>query len=403
MALNDSKLRSIKPTGKVQKISDGGGLYVHVTEKGTMLWRMAYRYGGKQKTLSFGSYPEISLSSARLLREQARQQLAQGVDPGVVKKEKKEQARADTNKPAGMTFEEVAREWYDIKKGEWSEKNVKVVMWRLQKYVFPEIGGMPISELRTAHVLAALRKIERAYTAHEISALISRVCAYAHLCEYCEANVAQGLSAALPKHTEKHRAAILDPCMLEQFLVISDQGPARPSVKAALRILPYVFLRSFELRGGRWEEVDFEKAVWIIPAERMKMRKEHVVSLATQVIEMLKEWKARCGNETYMFPSPASKSKIITDMGLLNALFSFGYERDEVSVHGFRSTASTLLNGMGWNPDVIEAQLAHKEQDRIRAAYNRNDYFEQRMKMMQAWADYLDKLREEAEHGRLQK
>lgn len=154
MALNDSKLRSIKPTGKVQKISDGGGLYVHVTEKGTMLWRMAYRYGGKQKTLSFGSYPEIRLSSARLLREQARQQLAQGVDPGVVKKEKKEQARADTNKPAGMTFEEVAREWYDIKKGEWSEKNVKVVMWRLQKYVFPEIGGMPISELRTAHVLA---------------------------------------------------------------------------------------------------------------------------------------------------------------------------------------------------------------------------------------------------------
>ncbi|MBO4334274.1 MAG: tyrosine-type recombinase/integrase [Desulfovibrio sp.] len=404
MPLTDAKLRALKPTGKVQKISDGGGLYIHVTDKGSMLWRMAYRYGGKQKTLSLGAYPTITLSQARLLREQAKQKLAQDEDPGAEKRERKAKTKAlaDANKPVGMSVKDVALEWYGIKKAEWVEKRAKIIMWRLEKYVFPEIGNIPIAELRTSNVLAALRKIEHIYTAHEISALVSRICAYAHLCEYCEANVAHGLTSALPKHVEQHRAAILDPSMLGQFLVIAKAGAARRPIKYALRLLPYVFLRSGELRGGRWEEVDFEKALWVIPAERMKMRKDHIVPLATQVAELLKEWKDLCGDGPYMFPSSTSRSKCISDVGLLNALLSLGYSREEVSVHGFRSTASTLLNGMGWNPDVIEAQLAHKEPNKIRAAYNRNEYLDQRREMMQAWADYLDKLREEA-NGHLQK
>ena len=402
MPLNDTKLRAIKPSGKVQKISDGGGLYAHVTDKGSILWRMAYRFNGKQKTLSLGVYPAISLSQARMLREQAKQKIANGEDPGAEKLKLKTQ-KAEADKPAGMSVKDVALEWYDIKKAEWVEKRAKIIMWRLEKYVFPEIGSIPIAELRTAAVLAALRKIEHIYTAHEISALISRICAYAHLCEYCEANVAAGLTAALPRHTEKHRAAILEPSMLGQFMAIVENVAARRPIKYALRLLPYVFLRSSELRGGRWEEIDFGNAMWTIPAERMKMRKEHVVPLATQVMDLLKEWREFCGDGPFMFPSSMSRSKFISDVGLLNALLSLGYSRDEVTVHGFRSTASTLLNGMGFNSDVIESQLAHKDPNKIRAAYNRNEYLDQRREMMQAWADYLDKLREQANEGLLQK
>ncbi len=396
MPLTDSKLRAIKPTGKVQKISDGGGLYIHVTDKGSMLWRMAYRYGGKQKTLSLGAYPTITLSQARLLREQAKQALASGKDPGAAKKEQKEKLIAEARKDAGATFRDVALEWHGIKKGEWVEKRAKIIMWRLEKYVFPEIGRIPIAGLRTADVLAALRKIGPVYTAREISALISRVCEYAHLCEFCEANVAHGLAAALPKHTEQHRAAILEPEKLGRCLAIIRQSPARPPMRSALRLLPYVFLRSKELRGGRGEEIDFDGAMWIVPAERMKMRNEHAVPLAQQVIEFLRRWREECPSGPYMFPSSMSKSKCISDVGLLNALLSLGYGRDEVTVHGFRSTASTLLNGMGYNRDYVEAQLNHQDPNKVRAAYNRNDYLDQRREMMQAWADYLDKLRRDA-------
>ncbi len=397
MPLTDTKIRSLRATGKVQKKSDGGGLYVFVSEKGTILWRMNYRFGGKQKTLCFGEYPAVSLSQARLLREQAKQALASGEDPGAMKQQRKAEEQAESR-----TFKAVALEWYDVKTPEWSQKYREVVMMRLERYVFPEIGRIPVAGLRTAHVRDALKKIKANYTAHRISGLIGQICDYAHLCEYCEANVAAGLTKTLQKHVEKHQAAILDPGKLGEFMRRLEHSRSYRQMRYALRLLPYVFLRNSELRGGEWAEVDLDAALWVISARRMKMGKDHVIPLASQVVEIFRELKRCSGDSPYLFPSSIKGDKPISDNGLLKALRNLGYEKDEITVHGFRATASTLLNGMNFNPDVIEAQLAHKEEDRVRAAYNRNEYLDQRRQMMQAWADYLDKLKGEAD-GRLQK
>lgn len=395
MPLSDTNIRNLKVTGKVQKLSDGGGLYLHVSASGGKLWRMAYRFDGKQKTLSFGSYPAISLREARAKREEAKDLLATGVDPGEEKKQAKAEALAAV-KVQLVTFESVAREWYEKKTPQLSAGYRRDILSRLEYKLFPFIGGKPFSELEPADILTAVRPVEESgaiETAHKLVRLTGQICRYARLLGYAKFDVASGLSEALSSAPVKHLATLTDPQEISHLLRAIDEYPGDVSILYALRIMPYVFVRSKELRAAKWEEVDFGAAEWRIPANRMKMKTSHVVPLARQVVELFMTLREYSGNSEYLFPSPFSKTKHISDMGLLNAIRRMGYAKGQMTIHGFRGMASTLLNEQGFRADVIEAQLAHCERNAVRKAYNHAQYLLERKQMMQSWADYLDELR----------
>ncbi|MCR5563398.1 MAG: integrase arm-type DNA-binding domain-containing protein, partial [Desulfovibrio sp.] len=366
--LTDSRIRQLKPNGKLQKLSDGGGLHIDVTPTGSMLWRLSYRFNGKQKILSIGPYPAVSLRDARRMREEAHEMLAKGIDPSAKKQEDK--ALAKMQPVTGKTFRDVAEEWFGTKKREFSEKHIQHLAGRFNNHLYPVIGDTPIAELRGAAILEAVKPlVEKGdiYSAHAVLQLAGRVCGYAQTLKYCDANVSYGLVKFLPKYAEKHRATVLKPDDVGLLFARIENAKGRVAMRYALRLLPYVYLRSAELRGGRWEEVDFERKVWTVPAERMKMKVQHIVPLARQVIELLTELRDHTGDKEFMFYSPSRKTNVISDVGLLHAVRKLGYNKETMTVHGFRSIASTFQNDMGFNPDVIEAQLAHKEQDRIRA------------------------------------
>ncbi|MCL2123852.1 MAG: integrase arm-type DNA-binding domain-containing protein [Desulfovibrionaceae bacterium] len=400
MKLTDTFLRNLKTTGKVQKHSDGGGLYLQVSPSGGKLWRMAYRFDDKQKTLSFGAYPAVSLKDARVRREAAKEQLADGIDPGAAKKEARKIAAAKEREEAA-TFEAVAREWYSKKTIALSLGHQKKVLSRLENQLFPYIGAIPISKLEPADILRAVRHAEERgliETAHRLAQLAGQVCRYARLVGYAKFDVAARLVEALPPYQRGHYAAITDPIEIGHLLRAIDNYPGDISMIYALRILPYVFVRSGELRGAEWQEINLNAAEWIIPARRqngtgMKMNRPHVVPLPPQVVRLLEELGRFTRGGRYLFPSAFSASRCISDVGLLNALRRMGYAKDRMTIHGFRSMASTLLNEQGYRPDVIEAQLAHGDKDLIRSAYNRAEYLTERRQMMAEWANYLDELR----------
>ena len=396
MKLTDTFLRSLKAAEKVQKHSDGGGLYMHVSPGGGRLWRMAYRFAGKQKTLSFGAYPAVSLKEARARRDEAKEQLAGGIDPGAAKKEAKAVAMAETQDQAA-TFEAVAREWYSKKTVALSSGHQKKILSRLENQLFPYIGNIPFSELEAAEVLRAVRHVEERgaiETAHRLAQLSGQVCRYALIAGYAKYNVAAGLVEALVPVQTEHYSAITDPVEIGHLLRAIDNYQGDVSIVYALRIMPYVFVRSGELRAAEWGEINLDAAEWVIPAGRMKMKRPHVVPLARQVVKLLEGIGEITGNGRYVFPSAFSSSRCISDMGLLNAIRRMGYGKDKMTVHGFRSMASTLLNEQGYRSDVIEAQLSHGEKNAIRAAYNRAEYLPERQVMMQEWANYLDQLRQ---------
>ena len=396
MKLTDAKLRSLKATGKVQKIADGGGLYIHVTAVGAKLWRMGYRFGGKQKTLALGKYPDVSLVNARKRRDEARALLAEGIDPAEHKKEARAAAIAEQLEKS-LTFEVVAREWYATKTTLLSEKYRHQLLIRLERNVFPYIGAVPFSSLEPAAILEAVRHTERRGAhelAHRLMQLIGKICRYARIVGYAKYDAASGLAEALtPTPKVRHHASITDPVALGHLLRAIDAYQGEPSISFALRILPYVFVRSGELRGARWPEINLETGEWLIPAERMKMKRPHLVPLAPQVVKLFQGVREFSGHDVLVFPGQSSRTRCITDMGLLNALRRMGFGKDEMTVHGFRSTASTILNEQGFRADVIEAQLAHAERNAVRDAYNRAVYLPERRAMMKAWADYLDGLR----------
>ena len=402
MPLSDTSLRAIKPSDKVQKISDGGGLYLHVTPAGSKLWRMAYRFGGKQKTLSFGSYPAVGLKEARASREEAKALLADGIDPSEEKKRIKV-ATASAEREQAMTFESVGYEWFERKTGQLSDGYRKRVLARLENNLFPAMCRKPFSELEPSDLVEAVKPSEddgKHETAHRLMQLAGQICRYARLMGYSRYDVSSGLNEALmPKPRVEHRAAITDPARIGTLLRDIEAYSGDISVMTALRIIPYVFIRSGELRNAEWSEIDLSAAEWVIPAGRMKMHRPHVVPLARQVVKLFAEIREWSGSFRIVFPSPFSQSRCISDMALLNAIRRMGYGKDEMSVHGFRSMASTLLNERGYRPDVIEAQLAHGERNNIRAAYNHAQYLPERRQMMQEWADYLDSLRDSAGGG----
>ena len=395
MKLTDTALRALKPTDKVQKLSDGGGLYLHVTPTGSKLWRMAYRYGGKQKILSFGPYPTLSLHDARKMREEAKEQLLKGLDPGAEKRKAKEAMRAQ-ERAKHETFSMIALEWFEKYGPTLSPKHEQKLRRYLESALFPVLGDTPIAELEPKDFLAAVQPAERmghSETAHKLIRLCGQVTRYARITGRLKYDTAAGLAEALRPVRTRHFAAIVEPWAIGQLLRDIDCYEGYTSVVYCLKILPYVFTRPSELRLAQWGEFDFEEALWRIPAQRMKMRREHVVPLSRQVIRLLQELHVYTGKGGFLFPSARAASQPISDMAPLAALRRMGYGKDTMTLHGFRAMASTRLNELGLRPDVIESQLAHKEPDVVRLAYNRAEYMDERRKLMQLWADYLDDLR----------
>ncbi len=395
MSLSDTGIRNAKAQSKAVKMFDGGGLFLLISTTGGKLWRLKYRFQGKEKLLALGAYPDVSLKDARKRRDDAKELLAKDIDPGVAKKEAKAAATAIEQEQA-TTFEAVAREWFSKKKAAWKPVHQEKILSRLEKQIFPFIGDRQFSALEPADFLTAIQNAESRgaiVTAHRLAQLCGQVSRYARIVGHTRYDVAAGLAEALTPIQTTHFATITDPSEIGHLLRAMDAYTGEPSICFALKILPFVFVRSVELRGAEWSEIDLDAAEWVIPAERMKMKRPHIVPLARQVVTLLNDLRSLTGVDRYLFPSLYSASRHISDVGLLNALRRMGYAKGVMTIHGFRSMASTLLNEQGYNRDWIERQLAHGEKNAIRAAYNHAEYLPERRRMMQEWADYLDGLK----------
>lgn len=393
MPLNDTYIRSLKPDLKPRKYFDGGGLFLFIPTSGSKLWRMAYRFNGKSKLLSFGEYPTVSLRDARARREEAKQLIAKDIDPSEHKREVR-QAKINAER---NSFENIAREWHETRMAEFSEKHQGTVMYRLETYIFPAIGKVSITRLETQDIMAVVKPLEQKgnyETSRRLLQIISQVFRYAVITGKAKHNIAADMRGALRPRKVTHRAALVEPEKVGQLLRDIDDYEGYFPLVCALKLAPLVFTRPTELRAAQWKEFDLEVAEWRIPAERMKMRQQHIVPLSEQALAVLRDLYAFTGGGKYLFPSTRTETRPIADATMLNALRRMGYQKHEMSVHGFRSIASTLLNELGFNRDWIERQLAHGERDEVRAAYNYAEYLPERRKMMQAWADYLSDLRE---------
>lgn len=390
MALTDLRIRNLKPTDKTFKVSDGGGLNLTVTPKGSKLWRLSYRFTGKQKTLAIGSYPVVTLEKAREARLAAKRLLADDIDPSEARKSEKRQQRVS----AGNTFQTVAEEYIEkLKKEGRSPRTISKVEWLLG-ISYPAIGRRPIAEISSAEVLEVLRSVEkrgRLETARRLRSTIGSVFRYAIATVRAENDPTVALRGALIAPTVTHRAAITDRKALGGLLRAVDGFDGQPTTRAALQLIAILFPRPGELRMAAWSEIDFDNAIWTIPASRTKMRREHRIPLPSQAIAILRGLHELTGNGALLFPSVRSAHRCISENTLNAALRRMGYAKDEVTAHGFRATASTLLNESGqWSPDIIERQLAHIDQNEIRRAYARADYWNDRVRMMAWWADFLD-------------
>lgn len=387
--LTDTSVRSVQASSKGLKLFDSGGLYLLVTPKGAKLWRLKYRYDGREKLISLGAYPAISLKGARARRDDARRLLAEGVDPSAQRKASRA-AQADT-------LQAIAQEWLD-KQGHLEESTVKRDRDRLTNFVLPHLGSWPVKKITAPDLLMVLRRIEsrgRLETAHRTRAIVGRVLRYAIATGRAERDVSADLKGALAPARSENHAAIVDPQRVGELLRAIEGYVGQPETWAALRLAPLVFLRPGELRGAQWAEIDLEAAEWRVPGERMKMGEQHLVPLATQAIAILREIEplTRRSSSSFIFPGLRTSTRPISENTINAALRRLGYSKEEQTGHGFRTIASTLLNEQGWHPDVIELQLAHAERNKVRAAYNRAQRLPERRRMMQAWADYLDGLK----------
>jgi integrase len=394
MALTDAKIRNAKPRDKFYKMTDGDGLYLHVAATGGKLWRFRYRFGGKEKLLSFGSYPEISLLDARSKRDDARRLVANGIDPGEVRKAQKVAKTEDAE-----TFEVIAREWHGKFNSIWSQSHATRVLSRLEQNVFPFIGSKPISQIKAPELLSVLRRLEARgviNSAHNIRGICGQVFRYAVATGRAERDPSGDLRGALTPARTINRAAITDPVKAGELLRAIDNYRGSFVVQCALKFAPLVFVRPGELRKAEWPEVDLEKAEWNIPAEKMKMKEPHLVPLSSQAIVILTELKKLTGAGKYVFPGRTS-NRPMSDNAILAALRYMGFEKTEMSGHGFRAMARTILDEvLQVRPDLIEHQLAHAVRDPLGRAYNRTQHLSERRRMMQTWADYLEGLRQGA-------
>ncbi len=393
MPLSDTAIRTAKPTAKPQKLTDGGGLYLLLNPNGSRWWRWDYRHSAKRKTLSMGIYPDIGLKDARERRDAARKLLAAGIDPG---EQRKAEKAAGTDRAAN-SFEVVAREWFAQQSPSWVEGHSSKIMARLERDIFPWIGARPIAEVTAPEILKALRRIESRgtiETAHRVLQNCGQIFRYAVATGRAERDPTPDLRGALAPVKEAHHAAITEPAAIGGLLRAIDIYRGAPVTKSALMLAPLVFVRPGELRHAEWTEIDLDAALWNIPAARMKMKDAHLVPLSTQAVAILRELHPLTGRSRYVFPGARSHKRPMSETAILAALRRMGFEKNEMTGHGFRAMARTILDEtLGVRVDFIEHQLAHAVKDPNGRAYNRTAHLAERKKMMQQWADYLDSLR----------
>jgi integrase len=394
MPLTDTAVRNAKPGSKTTRIFDGGGMYLEVTTKGGKLWRLKYRFDGKGKLLALGTNPAISLASARQKRDEARTLLAGGIDPS----EQRKAAKAARAGLAGNTFEVIGREWYAKIAPTLADTTKEKIIRRLEVDAFPVIGNRPIASLAAADLIRVIERIEQRGSvdiARRVHNYIGRVFRYA---------VGRGLTTRdpsrdielkdiLPPADVKHHASVTEPKAVGGLLRAIEGFTGAFTTRCALRLAALVFVRPGELRHAEWTELDFEKAEWRIPAGKMKMKEQHIIPLSAQAIVVLREIQPLTGQGRYVFPSERGGGRPMSENTINAALRRLGYVKNEMTGHGFRSMASTLLHELGLSHAVIERQLAHGERNKVSAAYNFAEHLPERRKMMQQWADYLDKLK----------
>lgn len=397
MPLSDIKVKSLKAgikpdgttTSKPYRVTDEKGLYIEITPKGGKRWRFKYRFGGKEKLLSLGVYPDVSLKAARARRDDLRVQVADGIDPAELRK-------AEKITTGGLnSFEAIAREWHIKFSANWGEEYSTRTLLHLEKNIFPWLGSKNINDVTPPELLATIRRIESrgaVDTAHRVLQICAAIYRYAVTTGKAERNQAADLKGALPPAKTKHYASITDPKEIGG-LMRAIQGYSGSIITAtALKLSPLLFVRPGELRQAEWSDIDLENSEWRIPAEKMKMRVVHIVPLSKQAIEIFKDIQPLTGRDKYVFPSNRTVTRPMSNNTINAALRRLGFTKEEMTAHGFRSMASTLLNEQGWNGDAIERQLAHSEGNGVRAAYNYAQHLPERKKMMQSWADYLDGL-----------
>jgi integrase len=385
--LTDTKIRKAKTPTKPTKMMDGRGLFLLLTPSGGRWWRFRYAFAGKEKLLSLGTYPEVSLKAAREARDDARKLVAKGTDPSAARQEEKRALR----EAAANDFETVAREWLETVKARWVPVYHADTLKRFKAFVFPAIGRDPIASVTAPGLLALLRKIEARgtlVTAHKVLHACGQVFRYGLATGRCERNPAVDLRGALKALPRPKHMAALSASDLPVFLQKIEDYDGEVQTKLALRLLALTFVRTNELRGAAWTEIDLDKGEWTIPAERMKSKEPHHVPLSRQAVEAFETLGQLNGKLPWVFAGRAP-SQPMSKNTVLFALYRMGYH-SRMTGHGFRALASTTLNEMGFRPDVIERQLAHTERNAVRAAYHRSQYLEERTTMMQQWADYLD-------------
>lgn len=393
MPLTDTAIRNAKPSDKPQKLFDGGGLFLLVTPAGGKWWRLKYRHGGKEKLLSFGTYPDVSLKDARDRREDARKLVANGDDPAIAKVAAKVAARLT----AANTFEAVANEWLTNQAKKHSDATQKKHKLILANDLSPWLGKRPINEIKAPELLTVIRRIESRGAnelAHRALRLTGKIFQYGIVTGRAERNSALDLRGALEPVVAGHHAAITDPKEVGGLLRAMEAYTGSFIVKCALQLSPMVFTRPGELRNAEWSEFDLDNAEWTIPAEKMKMKVLHLVPLSSQAVAILRELHPMTGHGRFLFPSVRTGERPMSDNTVNAALRRLGFAHDEMTGHGFRALARTILDEvLGVRPDFIEHQLAHAVRDPNGRAYNRTSHLPERRKMMQQWADYLDKLK----------
>lgn len=395
MALTDTAIRNAKPTDKPFSVADGKGLTMLVQPNGAKWWRLRYRFDGKAKMLSLGVYPEVGLKEARDRRDEARRLLANGVDPG----ENRKATKAARQERAANSFEAVAREWFAKFSANWNENHGSRIIRRLERDIFPWIGGRPVAEVTAPELLATVRRIEgrgALETAHRALQNCGQVFRYAVATGRAVRDPSQDLRGALPPVRGTHFAAVTDPKQVAELLRTIDGYQGTLTVACALRLAPLVFVRPGELRAAEWADVDLDAGEWRYHVTKTAC--DHIVPLAAQAVAILREIHALTGGGRYVFPSARGGGRPMSDNAILAAMRRMGIPKDEMSGHGFRAMARTILDEvLGFRPDLIEHQLAHAVKDPNGRAYNRTAHLPERRKMMQAWADYLDKIKAGAE------
>jgi integrase len=411
MSLTDTAIKNAKPGDKAARLFDGGGLYLEVSPAGGKWWRLKYRYSGKEKRLSLGVYPDVSLKDARQRRDDARKLLANDIDPSVNRKA----IKATKSDMAANSFEVVGREWFTNKSPGWAASNADKIKLRLENDAYPWLGIRPIAEITAPELLKVLRRIEgrgAVESAHRMRNYCGQIFRYAIATGRAERDPSADLRGALATAVTEHRSAITSPLAAAALLRAIDGYQGALVTKCALRLAPLFFVRPGELRKAEWAEFDLDNAEWNIPAARMKgwVRKgvtnPHLVPLCKQALDILHELHALTGDGKYVFPGARSNVRPMSDNAVLAALRRMGFAKDEMSGHGFRAMARTILDEvLHVRPDFIEHQLAHAVRDPNGRAYNRTAHLTERRKMMQQWADYLDKIKAGAEviplHGRV--